>query len=157
MLDHKRQLHRSRHCNQGNFFIELIAPDSLRARIQRRPAIDDKKVMVMTVVQLQLSEPIPIKLLLHRMGRWIPVIEITHNEHLGCAVGIAVKIDGFEMVLGRVTRRPAERFKRIHVSSVLSWRSEVIRVRKKINGQMKKFLTFSSRESHNRGGASLVL
>ena len=60
----------------------MIPRDSLRARIERRLAIDQKPVMVVSMVQGKLKQPGAVGLAFHGIGFRAPIIEVAHQMDL---------------------------------------------------------------------------
>lgn len=78
----------------------MVAGCSLRAGVERGLAVDDEKVVVMTMGKRQIEAPGTIGLPSHRMGRWLPIIEIAHEGNVSRVRRPAHESDGFDGFLG---------------------------------------------------------
>jgi hypothetical protein len=93
----------SRHRDERNLFVQLIAPNTLRPRVERGLAVHEKQVMVMPMVQLDLRAPSSVMALFHRMRRGVPIVEIPGNEHFSRIRSVAVKVNRLQVSFGGVT------------------------------------------------------
>ena len=85
---------------QRNLLVLLVAGNSLRAGIERRMAVDEETVVMMSVVQLDLGGPGTIELLFHGHRFRMPVIKVANEGNLLCLWGNTNKVDGFNHLLG---------------------------------------------------------
>ena len=74
---------------QRNPLIAIVASDAAPIRVKRWRAIDEKQILVMTVIQFQAGRPAAIGRAPHWSG--LPAIEITYEAYGLRAWGIAEK------------------------------------------------------------------
>jgi hypothetical protein len=101
----------------------MIARDAMRPWIQHRLAVHEKAVVMMAVVERQMDLPRAIRLADHRVGRGMPVVEITGDENFLCLGRAADKIHRFGHVLGGITV-PGNGKRDVLTMHYDSWRSQ---------------------------------
>jgi hypothetical protein len=105
---------------QRDLFISLVTNNAMRTRIKALFSIDTKKVMVVSMTQLDLSRPGAIRLALHRVGIRMPVIKIAHQGNMLRLRCDTNEVDRLGGVLCRVTSRTGGlRTSRIHLGEPL--------------------------------------
>ena len=93
----------STHCQERNFFVLFVAGNALGVRVQRGFAINEKLVMMMSMIERDLNEPSAVRLLFHGIRGGVPIVKIADE---GDAVGggrDTDEVDGFGHLFGRVT------------------------------------------------------
>ena len=66
----------STHGHKRDALAFVVASDSLRARIESEDAIHQKCITMMAMFEFNAEQPGTIGHLFHRMGIWIPLVEI---------------------------------------------------------------------------------
>ena len=69
------------HCDERDALIPLVARNARSAGVQRRIAIHNEEILVMTVVQFQTGHPASVRPPVHWSCRYIPTIEIADEPH----------------------------------------------------------------------------
>lgn len=89
----------------------MVAGSAVCPRIERRFPVDEKQVMVMPVGERNLDQPCAIRLTLHGMRTWIPIIEVSHQEDLRCVGSHANEVYGLGHVLSGISLRRGYRLR----------------------------------------------
>jgi hypothetical protein len=82
--------------------MSLIGLNEHSLRVQRRHAIHQKLVVMMTIGQKELKNPRAIRLPIHRLRSRIPIIEIANKADRSRKRGLALKANCLAGVSGLV-------------------------------------------------------
>ena len=81
----------------------MIARDAMRPRIERRLAVHEKAVAMVSVGERQVDLPRAVGLAVHRVRRGMPTVEIARDKNFLRIQSAANKIHRLGHVLGGIT------------------------------------------------------
>lgn len=93
---------------EGNALVFFVARDAIGARVEGGFAVDEKLIMMMTVVQWDNEMPGTVRLADHGVSVGVPVIEVTDHGDASGFGGKTEEVDRFRHVLGGVPMIPSE-------------------------------------------------
>src|SRR5579862_2341544 len=84
----------STHCQKRNLLVIFVAGNAGGVRIQHRPSVHQKPVLMMAVTQLDAREPPAVHRSLH--GKGLPMVKIAHQFNRFGVRCSAIKVNGPE-------------------------------------------------------------
>src|ERR1041384_6168102 len=75
--------------HQGDFFVVMIPGDPLGSWVEHPSAVHHEDVMVMAVAKWHLDPPRSVRLPDHPVRLRVPIIEVTHDGNMVCAIRVA--------------------------------------------------------------------